>query len=94
MQKPAEPLASGAKLQSAAAEQIADVKPRSALYKFVYSGSKKHVFVGLLITGAVIYAPWYYMTAGKQQSSHQDYMEQAEKARERDRARDARLSRS
>ncbi|XP_021724834.1 uncharacterized protein LOC110692140 [Chenopodium quinoa] len=64
---------------------------KAKLNHFLYSGEKKHVFVGLTIITAVFAVPWYYMTRGSKQQSHQDYLEKAEKA---DKARSARLSSS
>ncbi|KMZ65356.1 hypothetical protein ZOSMA_324G00100 [Zostera marina] len=55
---------------------------RSTMNRFLYSGEKKHVFVGFVIFGIVFGGPWFYMTRGGQkQQSHEDYMEKADRAR-------------
>lgn len=51
-------------------------------FNYMHSGSRWHVLGGVVAIGAVAYLPWYLMTSGKKQSSHQDYMESAEKARQ------------
>nr|ABR16593.1 unknown [Picea sitchensis] len=53
----------------------------SRLQYYMYSGEKKHVFVGIAVFAAVFSIPWFYMNRGKQHQSHQDYMDKAEKAR-------------
>ncbi|XP_058114050.1 uncharacterized protein LOC131256948 [Magnolia sinica] len=54
---------------------------RSRMEYYMYSGDKKHVFVGMAIIGVVFGVPWYFMTRGTKQRSHQDYMEKADRAR-------------
>ncbi|XP_074269517.1 uncharacterized protein LOC141592662 [Silene latifolia] len=54
---------------------------RSRLEHVLYSGDKKHVFGGLVIITAIFGVPWYFMTRGSKQQSHQDYLEKADKAR-------------
>ncbi|XP_057791380.1 uncharacterized protein LOC131008523 [Salvia miltiorrhiza] len=54
---------------------------RAKLDHYLYSGEKKHVFVGIAIFGVIFGVPWYLMTSGSKQQSHQDYMEKADKAR-------------
>ncbi|BBN09494.1 hypothetical protein MPTK1_4g20170 [Marchantia polymorpha subsp. ruderalis] len=65
--------------------------PPSRIQHFLNSGSKKHVFVGLLIVSAVTCAPWFLLTSGAKHQNHADYMDQAEKA---EKARQSRLSTS
>ncbi|KAG5537401.1 hypothetical protein RHGRI_024737 [Rhododendron griersonianum] len=54
---------------------------RAKMDHVLYSGEKKHVFAGILIIGAVFAVPWFLMTRGSKQQSHQDYLEKADKAR-------------
>ncbi|KAG5016404.1 hypothetical protein AAZX31_08G216600 [Glycine max] len=54
---------------------------RSRLNHYLYSGDKKHVFVGLTLITAVFTIPWYFMSRGTKHQSHQDYLEKADKAR-------------
>ncbi|PKA63923.1 hypothetical protein AXF42_Ash004933 [Apostasia shenzhenica] len=54
---------------------------RSRLDHFLYSGDKKHVFVGIAIISVVFGAPWIFMNRGAKHQSHQDYMDKADKAR-------------
>ncbi|KAH7865014.1 hypothetical protein Vadar_001188 [Vaccinium darrowii] len=54
---------------------------RAKMDHVLYSGEKKHVFAGILIIGAVFSVPWFLMTRGTKQQSHQDYLEKADKAR-------------
>ncbi|OIW16990.1 hypothetical protein TanjilG_32857 [Lupinus angustifolius] len=54
---------------------------RSKLDHYLHSGEKKHVFVGIVLITAVFSVPWYFMTRGSKQHSHQDYLEKADKAR-------------
>ncbi|XP_057549307.1 uncharacterized protein LOC130827566 [Amaranthus tricolor] len=54
---------------------------KAKLEHFLYSGDKKHVFGGLVVITAVFAVPWYFMTRGSKQHSHQDYLEKADKAR-------------
>ncbi|CAI5476363.1 unnamed protein product [Closterium sp. Yama58-4] len=49
----------------------------------VMDGKRSHVFSGLFAIGLLSYVPWYYMTAGKKQLSHSDYMAMQEKERMR-----------
>lgn len=37
---------------------------RSTMNRFLYSGEKKHVFVGFVIFGVVFGGPWFYLTRG------------------------------
>ncbi|KAG5141626.1 hypothetical protein JHK82_017321 [Glycine max] len=54
---------------------------RSRLNHYLYSGDKKHVFVGLTLITAVFTVPWFLMNRGTKHQSHQDYLEKADKAR-------------
>ncbi|KAL9224784.1 hypothetical protein vseg_000787 [Gypsophila vaccaria] len=54
---------------------------KSKVEHVLYSGDKKHVFGGLVVITAVFGVPWYFMTRGSKQQSHQDYLEKADKAR-------------
>ncbi|RDY11337.1 hypothetical protein CR513_04021 [Mucuna pruriens] len=54
---------------------------RWKLNHFLYSGDKKHVFVGFTLITAVFTIPWFLMSRGTKHQSHQDYMEKADKAR-------------
>ncbi|TKY64650.1 hypothetical protein E2542_SST14548 [Spatholobus suberectus] len=54
---------------------------RSKLNHYLYSGDKKHVFVGLTLITAVFTIPWFLMNRGTKHRSHQDYLEKADKAR-------------
>ncbi|XP_074563202.1 uncharacterized protein LOC141819843 [Curcuma longa] len=54
---------------------------KARLEYYLYSGNKKHVFVGLAIFSALFSVPWILMNRGSQHQSHQDYMESASKAR-------------
>ncbi|RWR91209.1 hypothetical protein CKAN_02035400 [Cinnamomum micranthum f. kanehirae] len=54
---------------------------RSRMEYYLYSGDKKHVFVGMAIIGAIFGVPWYFMNRGTKHRSHQDYLERADKAR-------------
>ncbi|KAL1559053.1 hypothetical protein AAHA92_09440 [Salvia divinorum] len=54
---------------------------RARMEYYLYSGEKKHVFTGIAIFGVIFGVPWYLMTRGSKQQSHQDYMERADKAR-------------
>ncbi|KAG9455884.1 hypothetical protein H6P81_000392 [Aristolochia fimbriata] len=54
---------------------------RSRMEYYLYSGDKKHVFVGIAIIGAIFGVPWVLMNRGSKHQSHQDYMDKAEKAR-------------
>ncbi|KAK9714248.1 hypothetical protein RND81_06G081400 [Saponaria officinalis] len=54
---------------------------KSKVEHVLYSGDKKHVFGGLAIITALFGVPWYFMTRGSKQQSHQDYLEKADKAR-------------
>ncbi|KAL7139827.1 hypothetical protein ABFS83_09G079700 [Erythranthe nasuta] len=54
---------------------------RAKLEHVLYSGEKKHVAAGMAIIGVLFGVPWYLMTRGSKQQSHQDYMEKADKAR-------------
>ncbi|CAM6102001.1 unnamed protein product [Calypogeia fissa] len=56
--------------------------PPSRFHTYLYSGSRKHVFVGLLIFSAVTCAPWFLLTSGSKHQNHGDYMDAAEKARQ------------
>ncbi|XP_038716674.1 uncharacterized protein LOC120010060 [Tripterygium wilfordii] len=55
---------------------------KSRMVYYINSGEKKHVFAGVAIISAVFGIPWYLMTRGSKQHSHQDYMEKADKARQ------------
>ncbi|KAJ7516978.1 hypothetical protein O6H91_21G007200 [Diphasiastrum complanatum] len=57
-------------------------KPPTRMQQFMWSGSKKHVFFGLLAISAVATIPWILLTSGSQHQSHADYMDRAEKARQ------------
>ncbi|XP_028781040.1 uncharacterized protein LOC114749146 [Neltuma alba] len=54
---------------------------RARMDHYLYSGDKKHVMVGLALITVVFGVPWYYMSRGTKQMSHQDYLEKADKAR-------------
>ncbi|KAI9089514.1 hypothetical protein K1719_029119 [Acacia pycnantha] len=54
---------------------------RARLDHYLYSGDKKHVMVGIALISVVFAVPWYYMSRGTKQMSHQDYLEKADKAR-------------
>ncbi|XP_034695535.1 uncharacterized protein LOC117921689 [Vitis riparia] len=54
---------------------------RSRMEYYLYSGDKKHVLAGIAIFSIAFGIPWYLMTRGTKQDSHQDYMDRAEKAR-------------
>ncbi|KAK7293916.1 hypothetical protein RJT34_16795 [Clitoria ternatea] len=54
---------------------------KSRLNHYLYSGDKKHVFVGLALITAVFTLPWCLMNRGTKHQSHQDYLEKADKAR-------------
>ncbi|XP_068648599.1 uncharacterized protein [Aristolochia californica] len=54
---------------------------RSRMEYYLYSGDKKHVFVGIAIIGVVFSVPWILMNRGSKHQSHQDYMDKAEQAR-------------
>ncbi|XP_027344535.1 uncharacterized protein LOC113857053 [Abrus precatorius] len=54
---------------------------RSRLNHYLYSGDKKHVFIGLTLITAVFTIPWFLMNRGTKHQSHQDYLEKADKAR-------------
>ncbi|KAJ0578553.1 hypothetical protein HanPI659440_Chr05g0213841 [Helianthus annuus] len=58
---------------------------RAKMEHYMYSGEKKHVMAGMAIIGVIFGVPWYLMNRGTKHSSHQDYLEKA------DRARNARL---
>ncbi|CAI7932622.1 unnamed protein product [Closterium sp. NIES-54] len=55
----------------------------SRVFSYIFSGKRSHVFGGLFAIGLLSYVPWYYMTAGKKQLSHSDYMAMQEKERMR-----------
>ncbi|GJP34693.1 hypothetical protein CLOM_g19104 [Closterium sp. NIES-68] len=55
----------------------------SRVFSYIFSGKRSHVFGGLFVVGLLSYVPWYYMTAGKKQLSHSDYMAIQEKERMR-----------
>ncbi|PIA45869.1 hypothetical protein AQUCO_01600250v1 [Aquilegia coerulea] len=54
---------------------------RSRMERYLYSGEKKHVFVGIVLIGAICAVPWSLMNRGSKHQSHQDYLEKADKAR-------------
>ncbi|XP_031479411.1 uncharacterized protein LOC116250125 [Nymphaea colorata] len=54
---------------------------RARVDHFLYSGEKKHVLAGIALVGVVFVVPWFFMNRGTTHSSHQDYMEKADKAR-------------
>ncbi|KAL5698963.1 hypothetical protein ACHQM5_029932 [Ranunculus cassubicifolius] len=54
---------------------------KSRMQYYLYSGEKKHVFVGMVIIGAIFAVPWTLMNKGSKHRSHQDYLEKADKAR-------------
>ncbi|KAF9612657.1 hypothetical protein IFM89_003132 [Coptis chinensis] len=54
---------------------------RSKMEHYLYSGDKKHVFVGIVIIGALFAVPWTLMNRGSKHQSHQDYLEKADRAR-------------
>ncbi|XP_055828920.1 uncharacterized protein LOC129896944 [Solanum dulcamara] len=54
---------------------------RAKLEHILYSGEKKHVIGGIAVIGVIFGVPWYFMTRGSKQQSHQDYLEKADKAR-------------
>nr|XP_016474945.1 PREDICTED: uncharacterized protein LOC107796666 [Nicotiana tabacum] len=54
---------------------------RAKLEHVLYSGEKKHVVAGIAVISVVFGVPWYFMTRGSKQQSHQDYLEKADKAR-------------
>nr|KYP39637.1 hypothetical protein KK1_039068 [Cajanus cajan] len=54
---------------------------RSKLNHYLYSGEKKHVFIGLTLITGVFAIPWILMNRGSKHQSHQDYLEKADKAR-------------
>ncbi|KAJ7962745.1 GAG1At protein [Quillaja saponaria] len=54
---------------------------RSRMERYLYSGDKKHVMAGIGIISLIFGIPWYLMTKGSKQQSHQDYLEKADKAR-------------
>ncbi|XP_057454067.1 uncharacterized protein LOC130745716 [Lotus japonicus] len=54
---------------------------RAKLDHYLYSGDKKHVFIGLTLITAVFAVPWFLMSRGTKHQSHQDYLEKADKAR-------------
>ncbi|KAL3689635.1 hypothetical protein R1sor_015944 [Riccia sorocarpa] len=56
--------------------------PPSRIQYYLNSGSKRHVFVGLLLVSAISCAPWFLLTSGSKHQNHADYMDQAEKARQ------------
>ncbi|KAG6545362.1 hypothetical protein Mapa_013211 [Marchantia paleacea] len=72
----------GAPVTTTAASNSSSKPPPSRIQHFLNSGSKKHVFVGLLIVSAVTCAPWFLLTSGSKHQNHADYMDQAEKARQ------------
>ncbi|GMH16082.1 hypothetical protein Nepgr_017923 [Nepenthes gracilis] len=50
---------------------------RAKIDHILYSGDKKYVFSGLAIISILFGVPWYLMTRGTKQQSHEDYMERA-----------------
>ncbi|KAJ8536167.1 hypothetical protein K7X08_034568 [Anisodus acutangulus] len=54
---------------------------RAKMEHALYSGEKKYVIGGIAIIGVICGVPWYFMTRGSKQQSHQDYLEKADKAR-------------
>ncbi|XP_060205279.1 uncharacterized protein LOC132633082 [Lycium barbarum] len=54
---------------------------RAKMEHALYSGEKKYVIGGIAIIGVIFGVPWYFMTRGSKQQSHQDYLEKADKAR-------------
>ncbi|KAK4269508.1 hypothetical protein QN277_022657 [Acacia crassicarpa] len=54
---------------------------RARLDHYLYSGDKKHVMAGIALISVVFAVPWYFMSRGTKQMSHQDYLEKADKAR-------------
>jgi len=38
---------------------------RGRMVNYLYSGEKKHVFVGIAIIGAIFSVPWFLMNRGK-----------------------------
>ncbi|KAL1292669.1 hypothetical protein HN51_053233 [Arachis hypogaea] len=54
---------------------------RAKLDHYLYSGSPKHVFVGIVLITAVFSVPWFLRNRGTTHQSHQDYLERADKAR-------------
>jgi len=74
---------------ASAAEAAAGWKnPPSRMQLMLWSGSKRHVFVGMLGISVLATIPWLLLTSGVKHDSHADYMDRAEEARR------ARLSRS
>lgn len=64
------------------AERAAGWKaPPSKVQVMLWSGSKRHVLVGMLGLSVVATIPWLLLTSGKQHDSHADYMDRAEGAR-------------
>ncbi|KAF9686272.1 hypothetical protein SADUNF_Sadunf03G0141500 [Salix dunnii] len=54
---------------------------KSRVNRYLHSGDTKHVMAGMAIITLVFGVPWFLMNRGTKHSSHQDYMEKADKAR-------------
>ncbi|KAG6783218.1 hypothetical protein POTOM_012662 [Populus tomentosa] len=54
---------------------------KSRVNRYLHSGDTKHVMAGMAIITLAIGVPWFLMNRGTKHSSHQDYMEKADKAR-------------
>ncbi|KAG0625965.1 hypothetical protein M758_2G092100 [Ceratodon purpureus] len=64
------------------AERAAGWKnPPSRMQLMLWSGSKRHVFVGMVGISVLACIPWLMLTSGKKHDSHADYMDRAEGAR-------------
>ncbi|XP_024386107.1 uncharacterized protein [Physcomitrium patens] len=67
---------------ASAAERAAGWKtPPSRMQEILWSGSKRHVFLGMLGISAIAAIPWLLLTSGTKHDSHADYMDRAEGAR-------------
>ncbi|GBG58897.1 hypothetical protein CBR_g24249 [Chara braunii] len=76
------PPSTSATAPSASASRAAQQLPakQTRWSSFLYSGSRKHVALGLFVIGGVAALPWALQRRGKP-LSHEDYQELAEKAR-------------
>ncbi|KAL9369933.1 hypothetical protein Peur_041132 [Populus x canadensis] len=54
---------------------------KSRVQRYLYSGDTKHVMAGMAVITLLFGVPWFLMSRGTKHSSHQDYMEKADKAR-------------